>query len=306
MKIGMTGATGFLGGHIIKRLQKDGHTIKAFVIEEKPNLPEDVDWVHGDLSTGNGLPEFLNGVDVLVHLAARIVPPDEEMMEGNVITAHNLVAEALKYPIKQIVFTSSVAVYGKDKQSLTSLKQSLPLRGKKEKFKEMDNCSPNTMYGLTKFLAEKVIQYWSTMTGNPATIFRPFNIFGPGNAKGVIYQFYSDIKNNGRVVVYGDGTQERDYLYVGDIVEVFSKVISQKKGGIFNLGNPKKHSVLQILSVFEKVMNKKIKIEFSPNEQGKVFNVNQNLSFVKKELEWEATTSFEDGLRKTIQWYEKH
>lgn len=291
MKIGITGATGFLGGHIIKRLQKDGHTIKAFVIEEKPNLPKEVEWVRGDLSTGKGLPEFMEGIDVIIHLAARIVPPDDDMMRDNVIAAHNLVAEALKHPINQIVFTSSVAVYGRDK---------------KEKFKESDNCYPNTMYGLTKYLAEKIIQYWSTMTGNPATILRPFNIFGPGNAKGVIYQFYSDIKNTGGVVVYGDGKQERDYLFVEDIVDVFSKVVEQKKGGIFNLGNPKKYSVLDILSVFEKVMNKKIKIEFSPNEQGKVFNVNQNLSLVKEELGWEAKTSFEDGLRKTVEWYEEH
>lgn len=291
MKIGMTGATGFLGGHIIKRLQRDGHTIKAFVIEEKPRLPDGVTWVQGDLATGRGLPEFMEGIDVLIHLAARIVPPDDDMMRDNVIAAHNLVAEALKHPIKQIVFTSSVAVYGRDK---------------KEKFKETDNCFPNTMYGLTKYLAEKIIQYWSTLSGNPATILRPFNIFGPGNAKGVIYQFYSDIKNTGGVVVYGDGKQERDYLFVEDIVDVFSKVVEQKKGGIFNLGNPKKYSVLDVLSVFEKVMNKKIKIEFSPNEQGKVFNVNQNLSLVKEELGWEAKTSFEDGLRKTVEWYEEH
>lgn len=291
MKIGMTGATGFLGGHIINRLQRDGHSIKAFVIEDNPKLPENVDWVKGDLATGKGLPEFMDGIDMLIHLAARIVPPDDDMMRDNVIAAHNLVAEALKHPIKQIVFTSSVAVYGRDK---------------KEKFKESDNCYPNTMYGLTKYLSEKIIQYWATMSGNPATILRPFNIFGPGNAKGVIYQFYSDIKNTGGVVVYGDGKQERDYLFVEDIVEVFSKVVEQKKAGIFNLGNPKKYSVLEILKIFEKVMGKKIKIEFSPNEQGKVFNVNQDLSFVKEVLGWEATTSFEEGLRKTVEWYEQH
>ena len=96
------------------------------------------------------------------------------MMENNVMSTFNLISEALNYPIKHIVFTSSVAVYGKDK---------------KEKFKEIDECFPNTNYGLSKYLAEKIVLYWGNLTGKPVTIFRPFNVYGPGNYKGIIYSF---------------------------------------------------------------------------------------------------------------------
>lgn len=290
MKIGITGATGFLGGHLTKKLLADGYSVKALVIEEKPKLSKEISWVRGDLVTGEGLPEFLEDVDMVIHLAGRNLPPEEELIKDNVIATRNLIIEALKHPIKQVIFTSSVAVYGKDK---------------KGKFKETDKCFPNTEYGLTKYLAEKIIQYWTTKTGEPATIFRPFNIYGPGNSKGIIYTFYSNIKDDGKVVIYGDGKQERDYLYVGDIMEAFSTAIRTKKAGIFNLGAAKKYSVLEVLEVFKKVLGKDIKVSFSPTEEGKVFNINQDLSLAKEELNWGAKTSFEDGLRKTIKWYEK-
>lgn len=290
MKIGITGATGFMGRHLIDRLLKDGYSVKVLVIEKEPKLPKRVAFVRGDLVTGAGISKFLEGVNVIIHLAGRNLPPEEAMIPDNVIATHNLIQEALKHPIKQIIFTSSVAVYGKDK---------------KTKFKETDEPVPNTEYGLTKYLAEKIILYWATITGNPATIFRPFNVYGPGNNKGIIFHFYSDVKNTGGVLVYGDGKQERDYLYVDDIIAAFSKALKTKKSGIFNLGSPKKYSVLDVASTFKKIMDKDLQITFNPKEQGKVFNINQDLSLAKRELKWEAKTSFENGLKKTVEWYEK-
>jgi len=151
MKIGITGATGFLGGHLISKLLSDGYSIKAFVIEENPPLPRGIEWVRGNLVSGEGISEFLKDVDVVIHLAGRNLPPEEELIKDNVMATRNLIMEALKHPIKQFIFTSSVAVYGKDK---------------KNKFKETDECFPNTEYGLTKYLAEKIVQYWSTKMSN--------------------------------------------------------------------------------------------------------------------------------------------
>lgn len=291
MKIGITGATGFLGRNLIEKLHSKNHSVKALVIEKNPNLPKKVEIVHGNLVTGKGLPEFLKGVDVLVHLAARIMPPDKMMIRDNVLTTYNLATEALKHPIKQIIFTSSVAVYGKDK---------------KGKFKESDECFPNTQYGLSKYLAEKIVMYWSTLSGKPATILRAFNIYGPGNLKGIIHAFYSDITKTDGVVIYGDGKQERDFLFAEDLIDLFVRTIRKKKGGIYNVGVNKKHSVLDILASYKKIIQKDLKVEFSSNEEGKVFNINQNLSKVKKEFGWEAKTPLLKGLKKTVKWYEEN
>ncbi|MEK7536268.1 MAG: NAD(P)-dependent oxidoreductase [Patescibacteria group bacterium] len=290
MVVGITGGSGFIGMHLIKKLLSNGYEVKVLALEDNPNFPKEVTFIKGDLVKKENLTKFLKEIDVLIHLAGSILPPDNIMMENNVMSTFNLISEALNYPIKHIVFTSSVAVYGKDK---------------KEKFKEIDECFPNTNYGLSKYLAEKIVLYWGNLTGKPVTIFRPFNVYGPGNYKGIIYSFYTDIKNKNKAIIYGDGTQERDFMYVGDFVEVIYKAIKIKQNGIFNLGNLKKYSILEIFKLFKKIMKKDVKVQFNKNEEGKVFNINQDLSHIKKVLGWEAKTPIKEGLEKTIDWYEK-
>ncbi len=290
MVVGITGGSGFIGMHLIKKLLSNGYEVKVLALEDNPNFPKEVTFIKGDLVKKENLTKFLKEIDVLIHLAGSILPPDNIMMENNVMSTFNLISEALNYPIKHIVFTSSVAVYGKDK---------------KEKFKEIDECFPNTNYGLSKYLAEKIVLYWGNLTGKPVTIFRPFNVYGPGNYKGIIYSFYTDIKNKNKAIIYGDGTQERDFMYVGDFVEVIYKAIKIKQNGIFNLGNLKKYSILEIFKLFKKIMKKDVKVQFNKNEEGKVFNINQDLTHAKSVLGWEAKTPIKEGLEKTIDWYEK-
>lgn len=291
MVVGITGGSGFIGIHLIKKFILKNFQVKVLALEDNPNFPKGVEFIKGDLVKKENLTKFLKEVDILIHLAGSILPPDNIMMENNVMSTFNLISEALNYPIKQIIFTSSVAVYGKDK---------------KGKFKETDECFPNTTYGLSKYLAEKIVLYWGNITGKPVTIFRPFNVYGPGNYKGIIYSFFSDIKNKGKVIVYGNGKQERDFMYVEDFVEAVSKAIVMKQNGIFNLGSPIKYSILDIYKLFKKIMKKDINLEFDVNEDGKVFNINQDLSNAKKVLGWQSETSIEIGLRKTIDWYEKN
>ena len=123
----------------------------------------------------------------------------------------------------------------------------------------------------------------------------------------------SNIKNEGKVFIHGDGKQERDFMYVDDFVDVIIKAIKTKKNGIFNLGNLHKYTILEIFELFKKIIGNKIskawpngiEVEFDKGEEGKVLNTNQDLSYVKKILKWEAKVSIEEGLQKTIDWYEK-
>lgn len=293
MKIGITGATGFIGSHLIDELLKRGHGIRALVIEQKPKIRKEVEIIHGDLIKNKSIDKFLKDVDVVIHLAAIIDSSDELMFAGNTQATHNLVQEALKHSsISKIIFTSSVAVYGKNK--------------KNNKFSETEVCYPNTSYGLSKYQAEKEIIYWSTLTNKRSVILRPFNIYGPGNGKGLIYSFYKEAKTKRKLIIYGDGSQERDFLFVEDLIEVFIKALSKNVSGIYNLGNIKKYSVHQISKIVRKIMGNDIEIKYSPYQEGKVFNINQSLTKVKKELGWQASTAVEVGLRKAIAWYDKH
>lgn len=289
MKIAVTGASGFVGGHLIKKLLSKNFHLRIFVRKKPLLLDKDIEIVEGDLVTGKGLSEFLSGTDAVIHLAARVTSPEDRMFDDNVIATHNLITQAINSSVKQFIFVSSVAVYGTNK---------------KTKFKEGDECLPDTPYGLTKYLAELLVRYWSKKTGNLVTILRPFNIYGPGNRKGIIYTFCSDIKNDHKVVVYGDGKQKRDFLYIDDFIDVIVKVLEERRNGIYNLGSPRKYSILDVVSTFKQVVGDSFQIEFSPSEQGKVFNINQDLSKVKRELGWEAKVSLGEGIKRVIEWYD--
>ena len=108
MVVGITGGSGFIGMHLIKKLLSNGYEVKVLALEDNPNFPKEVTFIKGDLVKKENLTKFLKEIDVLIHLAGSILPPDNIMMENNVMSTFNLISEALNYPIKHIVFTSSV------------------------------------------------------------------------------------------------------------------------------------------------------------------------------------------------------
>lgn len=287
--VGVTGATGFIGQTFIKRLLREGYPIKALVLEQKSFLPKKALVVKGNLVSGKGIKEFLKGVEILVHLAARLLPPDEKMHEDNVVATKNLMKAAKTFPIKKTIFMSTAAVYG-------------GLQGKV--VTESVRCNPDTEYGRTKYLAEKIILNWERKNKRLAIIFRPFNIYGPGNYKGVIYNFYKNIRKDGVVTIYGSGEQTRNFLFIDDAVSALIFAIKKGKGGVFNLASPGNYSLRELLKLFAKVFNKKIEISFKSEEKGKVVELNLNAEKAKKILGWQAKVSLEKGLKKTIGWYD--
>lgn len=287
--VGVTGATGFIGQTFIKRLLREGYPVKALVLEQKSFLPKKALVVKGNLVSGKGIKEFLKGVEILVHLAARLLPPDEKMHEDNVVATKNLMKAAKTFPIKKTIFMSTAAAYG-------------GLQGKV--VTESVRCNPDTEYGRTKYLAEKIILNWERKNKSLAIIFRPFNIYGPGNYKGVIYNFYKNIRKDGVVTIYGSGEQTRNFLFIDDAVSALIIAIKKGKGGVFNLASPGNYSLRELLKLFAKVFNKKIEISFKSEEKGKVVELNLNAEKAKKILGWQAKVSLEKGLRKTIDWYD--
>lgn len=288
--VGVTGGSGFIGRHTVSRLEERGYQVKALV-RKADNFPKSVEEIRGDLTTGEGLDEFLNNVDVLIHLAARQLLPEEEMFRDNVEATANLIDTALRYNLSKIIYLSTVVVYGE---------------GGKEPFKEIDWPRPNNTYGLTKYLGENLVKYWGTKTGKPVTILRPFNIYGPGNQKGVIHSFYKAFKEKGFVTIYGDGKQKRDFLYVDDLVKAILTSIEKRADGAFNLGTGKSVSLLELVELFGRSVGEKPRVEFQNAEPGKVNQSEYSIERARQELNWTTTISLEDGLKKTVQWYQQN
>lgn len=280
-KIAVTGATGFIGTHLIQRLRKEGYKVNALARKRKKGFFE------GDLVKNRRLEKFLNSVDVVVNLVGGYYPPFESQLELNVLALNNLCQAAAKSGVEKIVHISSSAVYG------SSQKRGL--------FTEKGAVNPDTLYGLSKYLSEKVASYYHKNHGLNFIILRPSNVYGPGNEDGVIYRFAKSIKEKGFVEIYGDGRNLRDYLYVEDMVEVISRVIRlNAKFEIFNVGLGKVYSLLDLVRLFEKILRKKIEIRYQKETAKTSYLVASNVNKLKRVLNWKPRYSLEEGLRITL------
>lgn len=228
---------------------------------------------------GGNLKSFLKDVDILIHLAGRAQPPQEAIYEANVNFTNDLLKASSNFDIKKIIYLSTVAVYG-------------------------NNNNPKDTYGKTKLQAENLIKKWGKKTNKTVQILRPFNVYGPGNKKGLVYEFYKSIKKDGTVTIYGDGSIKRDLLYINDLVKVLYLAIEKDQNFEIDVVNGKQYSLLEIINILKKMMKEDIKIIFEDEDPNKPKNIKINLTIAKKTLNWWADTSFEKGLRKTITWYE--
>lgn len=280
-RIGITGASGFVGRYLIDKLLHQSYSLVAFSREKNPNLPQEVKIINGDLGTGRGLASFLKNTDILVHLAGQVLPGTTTMEEGNVKTTRNLILKAEKYPIRKIIFSSTVVVYGSSRSKV---------------FKESDLCHPDTDYGLSKLHAEKVIQDWGEKTGNTYTIFRFFSLYGPGNNKGAVYSLLRDFIGKGSVSIFGDGLQKRDLVCVEDAAKVLSMAIVKNINGVYNVGTGKNHSILDIVSLIEKISGKKCKIDFRKKDKNIVDEVIYSVDKLRINLGWLPETDLESGI----------
>ena len=270
MIIGVTGATGFMGRHLVERLNQEGHTTRALMRD--PEKETDAkEKVKGDLETAEGLEEFLTGVDVVVNLVGRFPPPFKDQLIGNAGNLENLCQAAVKSGTKKIVHISAAAV------------------------EQLD-----TTYSLSKKMAEEVADFYHKNFGLSFVILRPPNVYGPGSDHGVVYNFIKSAKETGGVNIHGDGTQKRDFLFVGDLVDAIVKSINHETAwDIFNVTTSDPKDLNELVSTLSKVMGKDIKANYQGEAQdAKV--VSADNSKAMKELGWEPQTSLEEGLAKTL------
>jgi len=287
-RIGITGATGFIGRELISRLLRRKLEISVFCRVGKHNFPKEIKIFKGDLATGVGVQKFVKDLDIVIHLAGRVLPPDEKIFEENVLSTYNLL-ESIKKPTK-VIFNSSAAVYG----SVT------------KKLDEQSKCMPDTIYGLSKKVCEEIVRHHQMKLGGKYIILRPFNIYGPGNRKGVIHSFYSSISKANKVVVTGNGRQKRDFLFIEDTVDAIIKAIDKNVSGVFNLATERSYSILELSKIFRKIMNRDFEINFTKDDDQKTGTLNLDTHLARNVLNWRPQTDLLTGLRKTIDWYEKN
>jgi len=302
MKILVTGGAGFIGSNVVDALVKDGHEV--IVLDnlstgKEENINPEVKFYNIDLLDIESL-EFVFREfkpDVVNHHAAQIdvrksVEDPAFDAETNIIGSINLFELSINYGVKRIIFSSTGgALYGEPDK--------LPAN-------EDTPIEPISPYGVAKYCSENYLNYFKRLYGIERVILRYANVYGPrqdtlGEA-GVVAIFTGKILKGEKPVVYGDGTQTRDYIYVEDVVEANVLALNGKEG-TYNIGTGKETSVNELIEVFSKVLGREIKPEYATPRKGEVHRISLDADMAKRELGFVPKYSLEEGLKKTIEWY---
>ena len=298
MKFAVTGGAGFVGSNIVKLLVKENHDV--LVIDnmhtgKKENLQEVFDKIEFYELDIRNIPELENkikDVDGIFHEAALTIVQESFLMEEeyydvNVKGTENIFKIAEKYRIK-VVFASSSSVYGNTEK--------IPIIENNER-------NPINPYGKTKledeFLAEKYSDKGVSIIG-----LRYFNIFGKGQTgsyAGVITKFVNQLKEKKSPIIFGNGSQIRDFIFVEDIAQAnLSAMLSKINSGFFNIGTGKTTTILQLAKLLIKLYNLEIFPEFSNPLDGDVQKSQANIKKTQQLLNWTYKIDIEEGLEKMI------
>jgi UDP-glucose 4-epimerase len=302
MKILFTGGAGFIGSNVVDALVKDGHEVTVLdnlSTGKEENINPEVKFYNVDLLDMESLELVFREFkpDVVNHHAAQIdvrksVEDPAFDAETNIIGSINLFELSINAGVSRIIFSSTGgALYGE--------LEKLPAS-------EDTSIEPLSPYGVAKYCAENYLNYFKRLYGIERVILRYANVYGPrqdplGEA-GVVAIFTGKILKGEKPVIYGDGTQTRDYIYVEDVVKA-NVLALEGKEGIYNIGTGKETSVNELIEVFSKVLGREIKSEYAPPRKGEVHRISLGADMAKKELGFVPKYSLEEGLKKTIEWY---
>jgi len=302
VRVLVTGGAGFIGSNIVDALISAGHEIAIIdnlSTGKEENINPEASFFHIDITDFEALEGIFQNFkpEIVFHVAAQIdlrksVEEPSFDAEVNVVGSVNLFSLCVQYGVKRIIFSSTGGA----------------LYGEPEKIPANENSSiePLSPYGVSKYCTEQYLNYFKRLYGIERVILRYGNVYGPrqdplGEA-GVIAIFTNKILNGEILTVYGDGNQTRDYIFIEDAVGANLLSIEGKEG-IYNIGTGIETSVNQIIELFSKILEKDIKPIYTQPRKGEVYKISLNPEKAKKELGFDAKFTFEEGLRKTIQWY---
>jgi len=309
-KIIVTGGAGFIGSHVCEHLLARGDSVACVdnlndyynqSIKEKniETCRESKNFTFHEADIRDK--ENLEGIfekeqpAKVVHLAARagVRPSIEQPLlyeEVNVGGTLNLLEICKDSEIENFVFGSSSSVYGSSEQT---------------PFREDGPTMPVSPYGVTKRSGEFFCQTYNHLYNIPISCLRFFTVYGPrGRPDMAIHKFTKSIKEGATVEMYGDGTSERDYTYISDIVSGVLSALDKKLGfEIINLGNSKSIRLQQLISVVEDAVGKKAEIKELPMQLGDVKRTCADISKAKKLLGYEPKVDIRQGIENFVNWY---
>lgn len=296
MKILVTGGAGFVGSHLVKKLNDQNFEI--YIIDNlsnsvKNNFLDKNIFINKSISDNKLINKIVKKVDIVFHLAAQvelqssIIDPSYTMY-NNIYGSSNIIKSCVEYN-KKLIFASSCSVY--------PLNYKIPI-------KEINQTPASSPYALSKITTEKLINFYVKNHNLKAVNLRFFNIYGPNqnansNYSAVIPTFIKLAKKNKILKLNGGGKQKRDFIHVNDVVDLYTKMIYSKKLGTFNVGTG---NAISINSLAKKIIKitRKGRIENYPELKADAVYSCANIDKVIKYFDFIPKISITDGLTEII------
>lgn len=302
MKILVTGGAGFIGRHLVRSLLKGKNEIiiyENFSNSSKTELQEiknDVKIIKGDLTNFDLLKNSLKDVDNVIHLAANIdilksIKHPEKSHKINVIGSMNLLRASVINGVSGVIGASSAAIYG-DPKIVPVNEKTVP--------------NPVSPYGADKLSMENYFKAFSNTYDLNTISLRFFNVYGIGQSNsyaGVITKFIEKIENDKPLLIFGDGKNTRDYVYIDDLIQGIQKSLKKikgKRGDVYNIASGHSYSVNNLSKILLTIYKKKLKIIYNPFRKGDLRYSATSISLAKKELDYVPKFTLKNGLSKML------
>ncbi len=309
-KIVVTGAGGFIGHHLVKRLKADGHWVRGVDIKntEYEASPADEFDVLDLRKADNCLLATRGGVDEVFNLAADmggigyITANHADISRNNILINAHMLEAARQNDVKRFLFSSSACVYNQAKQKDPDVKA----------LKEEDAypADPEPGYGWEKLFAEELCRYYYKDFSFETRIVRFHNVYGPlgtyeggkEKAPAAISRKVALSDDPGEIEVWGDGEQTRSFMYVDDCVEGLIRIMASGYRDALNLGTDELVTINGLVDIISKIAGKKIKKKHNLTGPQGVRGRNSDNTLLHKVLGWEPSITLEQGLKPTYKW----
>ena len=295
----ITGAAGFLGSHLAKKLAEENRVIAVDIANNLPqDIKESLKFYEVDIADPDIIAEVFRKErpQTVYHLAGPISlrrEIDDPLFKkslnilGNLSTILNC---CTKYEAEKIIFFSSGGAIYEEARTIPT--------------PENYPAHPASLYGLANLIIERYIKSYQQKYGLSFTFLRFGNVYGPRQwENGIIPSIIIKVLKGESPVIYGKGNQTRDFIFVDDAITAALLAIKDNKNQIYNVGSGKEININEIFNKITKILHKKIEPVYNPSKIDEVERSCLDSTKIKKELEWKPKINIDQGLKKTIDWF---
>ena len=302
----VTGGAGFIGSNIVAELLNRGHKVRVldnFATGRRKNLDpflDRIELIEGDLRSYHIVRESVDNIDFILHQGAlpsvpRSIKDPITSNDVNVVGTLNILDAALDAKVKRVVFASSSSIYGDS-----------------ERLPKQEDMTPNPLspYAVSKLAGEKYSQVFAKIYKLHTVALRYFNVFGPrqdpnSQYSAVIPKFIKAVLQDKQPTIFGDGLQSRDFTFVRNVVEanILATTSDFPTGMVFNCACHERIELKYLAEKISEILGKNIKPIYADQRPGDIKHSFANIERIQEYLGYKPKVLFEEGLRRTIQWY---